>query len=101
MAEPKRPKQYKGAKCLGVTRAKGNKKDTKRWCRGVPGREHRKEWVLDQRYQCFPYRDMRWFSYRCTVCEKEFDYCYASGRIFSKVCKCGNHSPEEMKGRIK
>lgn len=65
------------------------KKNTKRWCRGKVGVEHRFEWIHDTRYDYQLKSDPRtwWWTEKCIACGKHDRYCMA---MFS-VCICGNH----------
>ena len=66
-----------------------NKKNTKRWCKGVVGREHHLIWVKSRRH----------FSTTmvllCDVCKKELDYCWWS-KWSQKPCKCGFHTEAQL-----
>lgn len=77
--------RFKGKQCSPVTRRRGNSRDTKRWCKGVEGREHQKQWIPSHKL-----RD--WYDLKCTACEKQFDYC--SGFFKTDRCKCGHHKQE-------
>lgn len=46
------------------TSSKRKKKDTKRWCKGIEGREH--IWSLYKKYDFG-----NWWEYRCDNCRKE------------------------------
>lgn len=53
----------------------GNKKDTKRWCKGVVGREHKLQCVRYQEYKNSAI-GKDWRLLLCTECRKELDYWY-------------------------
>lgn len=68
------------------------KKDTKRWCRGKVGIEHKKKWALNRRmdHSLTTKRPNTCWTFSCTECGKEFDYCTEYlGR--GGKCKCGHH----------
>ena len=51
-----------------------NKKNTKKWCKGVEGREHKPE--------CVPHKSLTdWWLLECTACGKQLDYYYDSSWI--------------------
>lgn len=58
----------------------GNKKDTKRWCRGVVGREHDAEWVsyseLNHSMGWFMRVFSGWKILRCKKCGKQLRHKY-------------------------
>ena len=101
MSEDYREKKFKGFVCTPPARYKTNKKDTRRWCKGVVGREHVKEW---KSFADIPHADRivngehvfnDWFELVCTVCGKEFDCCYfTEWRRKRFTCKCGKHAPD-------
>jgi len=70
----------------------GAKKNTKRWCRGRVGKEHKTEWrnwqALREHREDRP-QDGHFFVLICTTCKREVDTCFAwvGGR-----CKNKNHS---------
>jgi hypothetical protein len=66
-----------------------SKKNTKRWCRGKVGREHRMEWIHDKKHDWGQARppESGWWTYRCAECLKHFDYCWP----IAQKCKCGQH----------
>lgn len=71
-----------------------SRKDTKRWCRGKVGVEHRYEWVRDERRDyAHALRGERtpdekmWWHRRCSECLREAEYCAG----FFGECICGRH----------
>lgn len=70
-----------------------NHKDTKKWCKGVKGREHNYIWTPDFRHCWNGKAD--WYKHECTKCTKQDDYCYCfdweSFYNLGKLCKCGFH----------
>lgn len=61
-----------------------SKKDTARWCKGIVGREHIKEWL--QRAESYLHD---WQTLTCINCDKQFDSrwpCRDCGQF-----KCGGH----------
>ncbi len=58
---------------------KANKKDTRRWCRGKLGLEHRYHWQ--------PKSGSHWFEEVCSGCGKQRRWC---GGWF-RTCICGSH----------
>lgn len=58
-------------------------KDTKRWCRGVPGREH--QWRWQEYLPSYPHRaNIVWSESRCKNCRKRAQICgfgWASGKL--------------------
>lgn len=63
-----------------------NHKDTKKWCKGVKGREHEYEWKLTNK---FP-PDWGWYDLACKKCGKHKDYC--TKPLWGNFsCKCGHH----------
>jgi hypothetical protein len=62
----------------------GNKKDTKKWCRGVKGRSHQPK--------CIDYKDIKnaqwapanWKVYICQECSKVLDYYWPSEPFIRK-----------------
>ena len=64
-----------------------SRKDTKRWCKGIVGREHKAEWQENRRYP------WGWYAFVCTACRKELDYCrpikWSGGK---DPCKCDHHT---------
>lgn len=87
--------KFKGFRDSQTTRQKGNRKDTKRWCKGVPGREHIKEWIMRPDTLLPSGNKIAYGSYifTCTICGREFDYCWPVfiGFTTKRVCKCGHH----------
>ena len=61
---------------------RSSKKDTKRWCRGKVGEEHRYEWKEDV-------GGGSWMILSCVECGRKKDYCF---RWLSEPCKCGMHT---------
>lgn len=51
----------------------GNKKNTKKWCKGVRGREHVPECVCYGKFKHASYLN-DWKLLVCKVCKKELDY---------------------------
>lgn len=60
-----------------------SKKDTRKWCRGKIGREHKPRWVSDHNKH---YSSAS--IYECSVCKKHIEYCWPWGK---SKCKCGLH----------
>lgn len=71
------------------------KKDTKHWCKGKVGREHKLEWIdwPNEHYS-------KWHADRgierckvhaCTVCGKHFEICWNSVWKGKQECICGLH----------
>lgn len=58
----------------------GSKKNTKKWCRGVVGREHQPECRDDNRIK-------DWKVLTCSACGKHLDYYYPSPWFRSKKPK--------------
>lgn len=56
----------------------GSSKDTKRWCRGVVGREHLPTCVDFADVKGEVYRKYGWKVLRCSVCSKHLDYYWPS-----------------------
>lgn len=46
-----------------------NSKDTKRWCRGKKGVNHKLAWARGRLYG-----STQWWDQRCELCHKKFDY---------------------------
>jgi hypothetical protein len=68
------------------------KKDRKNWCGGHVGREHKKEWVLDDRFSS-AIRD--WWQLKCVTCGRHFESCYSKSKWMKEYdCRCGHHTPE-------
>ena len=63
---------------------RGSRKDTRRWCRGKVGREHRYEWVESHRWAS---GNSGWKDLKCVECGRLKDFC--SGWLSG--CKCGAH----------
>jgi hypothetical protein len=59
------------------------KKNTKKWCGGKVGREHKPRWVSDHNKL---YSSASIFE--CEKCKKHLDYCWPWGK---SECKCGLH----------
>ena len=76
-----------------------NHKDTKKWCKGVKGREHNYVWAPDLRH-CYG-NDPMWYKHECTKCNKQNDYCFFWDTQYSllpgRPCKCGFHKKKEVK----
>lgn len=51
----------------------GNKKDTKKWCRGVIGREHTPQCVSFAEHRRAPWARPHWRILICSECKKELD----------------------------
>lgn len=58
-----------------------SRKNTKRWCKGKPGREHAFVWERSHRFA-----DTN--VYRCAACGKEADWCLGDLLTYKK-CHCG------------
>jgi hypothetical protein len=67
------------------------KKDTRRWCRGRVGVEHKKAWFHGR---------WNWNELRCTVCRRRFDWCFWRAWLAGNPgagedkCICGLHVPK-------
>src|ERR1035437_347157 len=76
---------------------RSNHKDTKKWCKGVKGREHNYVWVLDPR-RCWNGSN-DWYKHECTQCTKQDNYCWISDweirYDLQSRCKCGFHKEKE------
>ena len=78
---------------------RSNHKDTKKWCKGVKGREHNYVWALDLR-RCWNGSN-DWYKHECTKCQKQDDYCviwnWQIDNNLVEKCKCGFHKNKEVK----
>lgn len=66
---------------------RSNHKDTKKWCKGVKGREHEYKWQLTNKYPA----SWEWYEDTCQKCGKQRDYCISSIECLAGKCKCGFH----------
>ena len=57
------------------------KKNTKRWCRGKVGVEHKPAWHPE------PYAFLEFMVFACTVCGRHLAWCAGH----HPACKCGRH----------
>lgn len=90
-------KKFKGFVCSPTaTSRKSKSKDTKKWCRGKVGIEHKMAWVDPYPNQYTRIRGV-WYDYLCAECGKKFDYCskFWTGRRGGS-CRCGNHKKEDQ-----
>lgn len=55
-------------------------KNTKRWCRGVVGREHQSKWVSYNEANRTTFAPANWKILQCEVCRKQLDYHWPSTR---------------------
>ncbi len=79
-----------------------SKKDTKHWCKGKVGREHKLEWIdaPNQHYsEWMRQHDIERYKIRtCTVCGKQFEYCWNSTWSGKQDCICGLHKKVAISG---
>jgi hypothetical protein len=78
---------------------RSNHKNTKKWCKGVKGREHNYIWTPDLRHS---YGDKAlWSKHECTKCQKQDNYCFfwdaENSFKLDRPCKCGFHKKKEIK----
>jgi hypothetical protein len=66
-----------------------SKKNTRRWCKGKVGVEHRTEWVRKRETWASYGAGNHWYNLICKACGKHLDYCWMLGPNFT--CKCGRH----------
>ena len=82
-------KKYKRKKKVEeeVEKPVAGKKNTRKWCKGKVGREHKLEWEKSS------WGFSSTYVHICTVCGKHLDYCFESFWRFGKdkKCICGNH----------
>jgi len=81
---------------------RSNHKDTKKWCKGVKGREHNYVWVPDLRHHYSGHPTYpAWYKHECTKCQKQDDYCWPAcwndRDDIKDRCKCGFHLQESNK----
>jgi hypothetical protein len=61
-------------------------KNTRKWCKGKEGREHKPVWSLESSFTW-----LTWYQSTCSVCKKHLESC----RVIGKCAKHGvNHSLE-------
>lgn len=61
-----------------------SRKDTKRWCGGKEGREHRGRWISAHSVV------KSWMTKVCETCGKKLDHCWQIAWS-KKLCICGFH----------
>jgi hypothetical protein len=66
---------------------RSNHKDTKKWCKGVKGREHDYKWGLSNKFPA----NWDWYDLACTKCGKHKSYCTKTFFGIKDKCKCGFH----------
>lgn len=69
----------------------GAKKDTRQWCKGKVGREHKPEWVRTHMGWPFHNDAKPWYTLACKACGKHLDRCWPW--LGEPECKCGHHEP--------
>jgi len=70
---------------------RSNHKDTKKWCKGVKGRQHDYKWQLSNKFPT----SCEWYEDVCQKCSKHRNYCVSMDWTLSKICKCGFHKKVE------
>lgn len=71
---------------------KPKRKDTKKWCRGRVGKEHKLEWKTYEEVKHSSWcakGDSNWFILMCTVCNKQIEHCWS---FIKGKCKNPNHN---------
>jgi len=75
-------------------RRKPAKKDTKRWCKGVEGREHKPSWQPRNA----AWAASQWRDFKCDACGKVLDTWWPFGKGHGMPPEIGSREPRAAKG---